>query len=200
VLSVKGIRQTPLRELERLVRSSGYFRQKAQRLKNFVEFLDSKYGGSLDRMFAQPTEKLRAELLALNGVGPETADSILLYAGDHPVFVVDAYTRRVLERHAITGPKTGYEEIRSLVEQAIGRAEAQSLEVSHPGAEPRHPVSRMSAKPRSALAQHYNDLHGLIVRTAKEHCRKTASCEGCPLQKFLPAMIASTAGNNRESQ
>src|SRR5215471_1074434 len=73
-LSVKGIREVPLPELERLVRSSGYFRQKAQRLKNFVEFLDSRYGGSLNRMFGQPTDKLRTELLALNGVGPETAD------------------------------------------------------------------------------------------------------------------------------
>src|SRR5690242_11092983 len=92
VLSVQGIREVPLSDLEQLIRSSGYFRQKALRLKQFVEFLDSKYGGSLDRMFAQETEKLRAELLVLNGVGPETADSILLYAGGHPVFVVDAYT------------------------------------------------------------------------------------------------------------
>jgi endonuclease III related protein len=88
-------------ELEQLIRPSGYFRQKAQRLKTFVRFLDERYGGSLARMFARPTAELRDELLALNGVGPETADSILLYAGNHPVFVVDAYTRRILERHGI---------------------------------------------------------------------------------------------------
>jgi endonuclease-3 related protein len=101
LLTIGGIRNSPQAELEQLVRPSGYFRQKAQRLKAFVEFLDERYGGSLTRMFARPTAELRRELLALNGVGPETADSILLYAGNHPVFVVDAYTRRILERHEI---------------------------------------------------------------------------------------------------
>jgi len=186
VLSVKGIRETSLPELERLVRPSGFFRQKAQRLKNFVEFLDAHYGGSLDRMFAQPTEKLRCELLALNGVGPETADSILLYAGDHPVFVVDAYTRRILERHNLAGPKTEYEEIRAHVEQAISRTKPELLQVSGCGSEPRHPPSRMSARQRSQLAQHYNEFHALIVRTGVEYCRKAARCEGCPLKGFLP--------------
>lgn len=93
VLTVDGVRTIPLAELERLIRSSGYFRQKARKLKRFVKFLDRCYGGSLTRMFAQPTARLREQLLSLNGVGPETADSILLYAGQHPVFVVDAYTR-----------------------------------------------------------------------------------------------------------
>lgn len=185
-LSLKGIREIPMKELEQLVRSSGYFRQKAQRLKNFVEFLDAMYGGSLDRMFAQPTEKLRMELLSLNGVGPETADSILLYAGNHPVFVVDAYTRRILERHEITAERAGYEDIRAFIEQAISSARPESLAVSHRGSDPRHPVSRMSAKRRGHLAQHYNDLHALIVRTGVEYCRKVAQCEGCPLSRFLP--------------
>ena len=94
VLSISGIRRIPIRRLEKLVRSSGYFRQKARRLKKFVTFVDRCYGGSLRKMFEQPTAKLREELLALEGVGPETADSILLYAGQHPIFVVDAYTRR----------------------------------------------------------------------------------------------------------
>ncbi|MFZ3212834.1 MAG: base excision DNA repair protein, partial [Terriglobales bacterium] len=111
-LNCDGIRRTPLPRLARMIRSSGYFRQKAQRLKNFVRYLDAGYGGSLERMFAQPTEKLREELLALNGVGPETADSILLYAGGHPVFVVDAYTRRILERHGLITAKARYEDIR----------------------------------------------------------------------------------------
>src|SRR5215831_7948970 len=119
VLSIRGLREIPLRRLERLVRPSGYFHQKAQRLKTFIDYLDRNYHGSLDRMFAQPTEKLREELLTLNGVGPETADSILLYAGNHPVFVVDAYTRRIMERHEIITPKSGYEEIRTLVEHAL---------------------------------------------------------------------------------
>src|SRR5271165_2402016 len=121
LLTITGIRRTPQPELEKLIRPAGYFRQKARRLKTFVRFLDDQFGGSLTRMFAVPTAKLRAQLLALNGVGPETADSILLYAGNHPVFVVDAYTRRILERHGIVSTATDYEEIRLLFESALTR-------------------------------------------------------------------------------
>jgi endonuclease-3 related protein len=197
VLSIKGIREIPLNELEQLIRSSGYFRQKALRLKKFIEFLDSKYGGSLDRMFAQPTEELRAELLALNGVGPETADSILLYAGGHPVFVVDAYTRRILERHEIVDSRTSYEEIRTLIEEAISNSRPGSLAVLNPGALPRHPASRLSAREGSPLAQHYNELHALIVRAGNEYCRKRPECEGCPLKKFLVVNVSSLSDNER---
>src|SRR4030081_3156682 len=119
LLSVEGIRRIALPELERLIHSAGYFRQKAQRLKTFVAFLDQHYGGSLNKLFSQPTTKLREELLSLNGVGPETADSILLYAGNHPVFVVDAYTRRILERHGILPEKADYEDIRLLFQSAL---------------------------------------------------------------------------------
>ena len=119
VLSIKGIRQVPLAELERLIRPSGYFRQKAHRLKTFVAFLDRQYGGSLTKMFARPTPELREELLRLNGVGPETADSILLYAGNHPVFVVDTYTRRILARHEILADDASYEDIRKLLETSL---------------------------------------------------------------------------------
>jgi len=185
VLSVKCIREISLKQLQELVRPSGYFRQKAIKLKTFIRFLDKNYAGSLDRMFAQPTDKLRAELLALNGVGPETADSILLYAGNHPVFVVDAYTRRILERHGLITAKTRYEEIRALMEQAVAAADPQSL-VTTNGSDPRHPVSRMSRTSRSELAQHYNELHALIVRVGNQYCRKTAKCEECPLREFLP--------------
>ncbi len=185
-LTVEGMHRLELSQLEDLVRPSGYFRQKARNLKTFLAFLDDKYGGSLDRMFSRPTEELRTELLALNGVGPETADSILLYAGNHPVFVVDAYTRRVLERHGIIGPKAKYEEIRLLVEQAIGESEPEALTVMQQGADPRHPASRISRASRSQLAQHYNEFHALIVRVGNQYCRKTAKCEGCPLQQFLP--------------
>ena len=200
VLSVKGIREMALQELEQLVRPSGYFRQKAQRLKTFIAYLDQKYGGSLDRMFAQPTEQLRAELLALNGVGPETADSILLYAGNHPVFVVDAYTRRILERHRIIHKKTTYEEIRTLVERAISNAETESLQAPQHGADPRHPVSRMSVAQRSLLAQHYNEFHALIVRTGNEFCRSLPRCEGCPLRQFLPHHFVLIGGQQPRRQ
>jgi endonuclease III related protein len=196
LLSVDGIRRTPLRRLENLIRSSGYFRQKAQRLKTFVRFLDERYDGSLTRMFAQPLMKLREELLALNGVGPETADSILLYAGNRPVFVVDAYTRRILERHALIGSRATYDEIRELVERALASAGANAAE--HPAklgpasltVGPRgtsHSPSRMSQASRTPLAQVFNEMHGLLVGVGKNYCLKSQMrCEECPLQKFLP--------------
>jgi endonuclease III related protein len=184
-LSVSALRTTTIDELEQLVRPSGYFRQKARNLKTFIAFLDRQYSGSLSRMFAETTEKLRVELLELKGVGPETADSILLYAGNHPVFVVDAYTRRILLRHGIINEKTGYEEIRVMIEQAISSSEAESLIVKSSGSDPRHPVSRMSSSVRSALAQHYNELHALIVRVGNHYCRAKPICEGCPLQTLL---------------
>jgi endonuclease III related protein len=194
VLSLNGIRTTPLPQLEAMMRSAGYFRQKARRLKLFVAFLDERYGGSLNRMFAEPAERLREQLLVLNGIGPETADSILLYAAQKPVFVVDAYTRRVLDRHGILPAKTPYEEIRSLVESAlanIGRDEhaweEPGLRNNLPGEA--HPPSPMSLARRSPLAQVYNEMHALIVSVGKHHCLKSApQCDACPLQRFLPGM------------
>ncbi len=186
VLSIKGLREAPLRRLQTLVRPSGYFRQKAKRLKTFVRFLNKNHAGSLDRMFAQPTEKLRAELLQLNGVGPETADSILLYGGNHHVFVVDAYTRRILERHGIIAAEAKYEGIRTLLEDAVSGAAPGQLSLDRHGDEPRHPVSRMSSASRGELAQHYNELHALIVRVGNQYCRSTPRCEECPLREFLP--------------
>jgi endonuclease III related protein len=193
-LSVRGIRRASLAELERLIRSAGYFRQKARRLKIFVAFLDDRYEGSLAKLFASPTEELREQLLNLHGVGPETADSILLYAGNHPVFVVDAYTRRILSRHEILPEKAAYEEIRELFERGLAPLESvadsretgnQPLAVGFPGAA--HPPSAMSTAKRTALAQVYNEMHGLIVGVGKNYCRKSqGQCDKCPLQKFLP--------------
>lgn len=196
-LSVEGIRGVTLRRLERLIRPSGYFRQKAARLKTFVAFLDKKYGGSLDQLFAQPTGQLREVLLGLNGVGPETADSILLYAGNHPVFVVDAYTRRILDRHRILPEKTDYDEIRELFQRALApivhdqeqtpENVAPRLEAGIRGAA--HPPSAMSTTARTALVQVYNEMHGLIVGVGKNYCRKSQpQCDGCPLQHFLPVV------------
>lgn len=195
LLSLEGIRSAGLSRLERLILSSGYFRQKAGRLKTFVAFLDEQYGGSLDALFSQPTEKLRAELLNLNGVGPETADSILLYAGNHPVFVVDAYTRRILDRHQILPLNADYEEVRSLCQRALEPV-ARELEASPPQSPPplesgfrgaAHPPSAMSTAKRTALAQVYNEMHGLIVGVGKSYCGKSQpKCDACPLQRFLP--------------
>ena len=202
LLTIDGIRRTTQRPLEQLIRPSGYFRQKAQRLKTFVNFLDERYSGSLARMFARPTPELRDELLALNGVGPETADSILLYAGNHSVFVVDAYTRRILERHEIVSRAASYEEVRALCEQALTESGAPKSSVQPPCSDARtprvqatamgpkgtgHRPSPVSRAKRTELVQIFNDMHGLIVGVGKHYCLKSQPrCELCPLQKFLP--------------
>jgi endonuclease-3 related protein len=196
LLNLEGIRQVALPELERLIHCAGYFRQKARRLKTFVAFLDQHYRGSLSKLFSQPTPRLRRELLSLNGVGPETADSILLYAGNYPVFVVDAYTRRILDRHGILPEKTDYEDIRHLFERALNplAAEALTAKSGESGAAHRpsvggagHPPSRMSSRRRTTVAQVYNEMHGLIVGVGKKYCRKSqAQCDECPLRCFLP--------------
>jgi endonuclease-3 related protein len=164
LLTPRAIEEVSFARLARLIRSSGYFRQKAKKLKCFVRFLRSEYGGSLARMFRTPTAALREKLLSVHGIGPETADSILLYAGKHAVFVVDACTRRLLERHQMAIPTQSYEEIRQLFERGV------------PGDAPL-----------------YNEFHALIVRTGKEHCRtRNPRCSECPLHSFLPhAMQAS---------
>ncbi|HKV78158.1 MAG TPA: hypothetical protein VJP02_08475 [Candidatus Sulfotelmatobacter sp.] len=195
LLSVEGIRAVRLSRLERLIRPSGYFRQKAARLKTFVAFLDDKYESSLPKLFSQPTEKLRETLLSLNGIGPETADSILLYAGNHPVFVVDAYTRRILGRHAIAPENTDYEEIRHLFQTSLEPIATEQERGTGAVREPlasgiggaAHPPSAMSTAHRTALVQVYNEMHGLIVGAGKNYCRKSKpTCEQCPLQRFLP--------------
>jgi endonuclease-3 related protein len=189
--SIDALRTIRISRLERLIRPSGYFRQKSKRLKTFVAFLDKNYAGSLEKMFSEPTVKLRHKLLSLNGVGPETADSILLYAGNHPVFVVDAYTRRILERHGIVPAKSDYEEIRELFQNALApvvqeqRVATTALESGFRGAS--HPPSAMSTAKRTELVQVYNEMHGLIVGVGKNHCGKLQpDCDQCPLHPFLP--------------
>ena len=120
MLSPSGIEVAELSRLEELLRPSGYFRQKAKKLKAFVHFLSGKFDGSLEKMFRMPTDVLRDKLLGVFGIGPETADSILLYAGQHPVFVVDAYTKRMLTRHGWADEDADYEEIRALFESELG--------------------------------------------------------------------------------
>lgn len=158
LLALRPLERSRASRLAKLIRSSGYFRQKARKLKSFARFLRTEYGGSLNRMFRTPTSVLRERLLAVHGIGPETADSILLYAGNHPVFVVDAYTRRILERHEIIRPRVTYEEIRQLFERHL-----------------------------TPSYQLYNEYHALLVGVGKEWCRtKNPRCSECPLQPFLP--------------
>src|SRR5215468_2961126 len=158
LLTPGEIRRFPIAKLTRLIRPSGYFRQKAKKLKAFTSFLFEAYGGSLTRMFRMQTSTLRSQLLAVHGIGPETADSILLYGGNHPVFVIDTYARRILERHNLASPRQPFEELRSLFESSL----------------PSNP-------------QLFNEYHALIVETGKRFCRKSeALCSECPLKPFLP--------------
>lgn len=199
VLSLNGIRATPPPELESLIRSAGFFRQKAQRLKTFVAYVDERYEGSLAGFLARPTQELRTELLSLKGIGPETADSILLYAGQHEVFVADAYARRILERHQVLSRAASYEEVRRLFEHALTSEFAKSIlsetrkiegSVSHkpPGAH--HAPSTMSTSPRSQRAQLLNEMHGLIVGVGKNFCQsRRVRCDKCPLSIFLDEPI-----------
>lgn len=213
VLSLDGIRRTSLPELEQLIRSAGYFRQKAQRLKTFVEYLDGRYSGSLDRMFDQPTEQLREELLSLNGVGPETADSILLYAGNHPSFVVDAYTRRILERHGLATAKTSYNDIRDLFQSALReesflsrcREVSRDFTSGHISRRDRpagscHEPSRASTMKRTELAQVFNEMHGLIVGVGKNYCsNRDPKCDTCPLGHLLPNKMSKVVFHRSDS-
>ena len=153
-----------------------------------MKFVDQCYGGSLRKIFEQPTATLREELLALEGVGPETADSILLYAGQHPVFVVDAYTRRISERHGLMHAKANYEEFRALFERGLSKDISATTPASRSSGAASHLPSPMSLATRSPLAQVFNDMHGLIVGVGKQYCLKSKlQCEQCPLKPLLPA-------------
>ncbi len=157
LLSPPALAQLPRTELEELIRPAGFFRIKARRLHNLLDFLVEHYGGSLDAMLRTSLPRLREELLAVHGIGPETADSILLYAGNLPTFVVDTYTHRVLARHGWIEPEADYYAIKE------------------------HFESRLPAD--AAL---FNEYHALLVRVGHEYCRKTPRCESCPLAHWLP--------------
>ncbi|MDD2235776.1 MAG: endonuclease III domain-containing protein [Kiritimatiellae bacterium] len=157
VLSFGRLEQASEEQLAEWIRPTGYFRVKARRLKAFIHLLRDDYGGNLNRMLAQPTDILRARLLSVNGIGPETADSILLYAGGHCVFVVDAYTRRFLTRHGWADEAYTYDDLARLFTEAM-----------------------------PCEAEVYNEFHALIVHLGKEHClAREPKCAECPLRKWL---------------
>ena len=139
------------------VKASGTYHVKAARLKAFVAWYVERHGADLDRLQAVATGRLREELLQIKGIGPETADAILLYALGRPVFVVDAYTYRVATRHGWRSTDATYEDLQELFERKL---------------------------PREAPL--YNEMHALLVAVGKEHCRRTPRCEGCPLLPLLP--------------
>ncbi len=155
-LSPKGILMTDDHILSNLIRSSGYHHVKSRRLKSFARYLYEKYDGSLDTMFLEDLGMLRKNLLAVKGIGEETADSILLYAGGKPIFVVDTYTRRILERHGIIPGGDTYADIQNLF---------------------------MNHLPRSVPL--YNQYHALLVNTGKYFCKRIPRCDGCPLKALM---------------
>lgn len=154
-LNFRTLDTTAPERLAEWIRPAGYFNQKAARIKGMVATIRNRFDGSLDRLFALDTPTLRSELLSWKGVGPETADSILLYAAKRPVFVIDAYTRRVLLRHGLCGEKTRYDELARLFTDSL-----------------------------PADAKLFNEYHALIVRLGKEHCKTKPECSGCPLEGF----------------
>lgn len=197
LLTPRAIQRVPFSRLARLIRPSGYFRQKANKLKVFVRFLRDEYGGSLARMFRTPTAALREKLLAVHGIGPETADSILLYAGRHPVFVVDAYTRRILLRHAFIHEPTNKKGSFPASVLPAARWDASSpREIPISSVSP--PLLGSTYEEIRALfeaslprdAQLFNEFHALLVHTGKHFCRpRHPRCDACPLRSFLPGGI-----------
>ena len=153
VLSPEGIHRLKRSELARLIRSSGYYRIKTHRLKSFIDFLFEEYDGDLKRMKRERLGELREKLLGVRGIGPETADSILLYGVKKPIFVVDAYTKRILSRHGIISETASYEEI-------------QKLFMNH----------------LSSDEKLFNEYHALFVHLGKTLCKKIPKCDLCPLK------------------
>jgi endonuclease-3 related protein len=141
-------------ELAELIRPAGYFNIKARRLKSFLSWLFEQYDGRLENLDQLQTDRFREELLSIKGIGPETADSILLYAFDRPIFVVDTYTARIVARHDLIEPPFDYEQLQQLFESNL-----------------------------PSDVQMFNEYHALLVRTGKEFCRPKARCQGCPLSR-----------------
>lgn len=156
LMTAEAILACPAPLLETALRPSGYFRVKAKRLSSFCAYLVERYDGDMARMAEQPLESLRPELLEVNGIGLETADDILLYACEKPVFVVDAYTRRIFGRHGLIPADVYYEDLRAVFEDHL-----------------------------DADVATFKEYHGLIVFTGKDFCRRTPKCDACPLRPLL---------------
>ncbi len=155
LLSFDALEALPVEVLAELIRPSGYYNMKAARLKNLLALIREN-GGTLESLFNKDTAELRERFLAVNGIGPETADSILLYAAEKPVFVVDAYTHRILVRHGLISEEATYYEIQDLFTDTL---------------------------PKDVSI--YNEYHALLVRLGKEFCKKSKPrCEGCPLEGY----------------
>jgi len=154
-LTPEKLHNLDVSQLAELIRPAGYYNIKAKRLKNFINWLFDNYDGKPTNLETVDTSQLRAELLAINGIGRETADSILLYAFERPIFVVDAYTARIAFRHQLIQPDAEYEQLRELFQSNLPED-----------------------------VQLFNEYHALLVRVGKEFCKPKAGCPGCPLEEL----------------
>jgi len=159
MLNLETLANEDTKKLTKMIRPSGFFNQKAIRLKNISSYLKNKYNSNLDRFFIRDMNVIRKELLSLNGIGPETADSILLYAGNKPIFVVDAYTKRLCERIPLD-TNISYNEIQKYFQEELSKRYQDE-----------------------ELIKAYNNLHAQIVILAKKHCKKKPICKNCPIFK-----------------
>lgn len=154
-LDARTLQKMADEKLALLIKPAGYYNIKTKRLKEFLNFLINHYKGSMEKMKAEDTQLLRKNLLKINGIGPETADSILLYALEKPVFVIDAYTKRVLIRHKLISEGARYSEIQEIFHKNLSQ---------------------------DTLL--FNEYHALFVKLGKDFCKTNPKCEGCPLEKL----------------
>jgi endonuclease-3 related protein len=167
LLSVANLNATPSGELAQLIRPAGYYNIKSKRLKNLMNFIAERYQEDLSMFMEEDTQKLREGLLSVNGVGPETADSILLYAASRPVFVIDAYTYRILYRHGMISEEHATYDV------------LQDLFMDH----------------LTEDASLFNEFHALIVQTGKHYCKRRPICDHCPLEKWSPGNSVKFPGD-----
>ena len=171
VLEAKKLFSLPETELAQLIRPAGYFNVKARRLRSFLRVLVEEYSGELHRLFAGETKTVRNRLLEIKGIGPETADSLLLYAGGHHSFVVDAYTRRIFARHGWCSDRADYDTLKTVCESAL------------------------SEKAIPERLDYWQDYHAQLVMIGKHYCRKRESrCSDCPLHSLMPKLAIASKG------
>ncbi len=166
-LTINTIAQLKKENLQTMIQPSGFYNQKAKRLKLFSSYMQKKYRGDLSKFFSRDTMEIRHELLSLQGIGPETADSILLYAGNHPVFVVDSYTKRICQRFPYPVDTESYESVQQFFEKEL-----------------------TNTLPKNKLVSIYQELHALLVKLAKEHCwKKKPLCSTCPMTDLCKKLL-----------
>ena len=155
LLSIKALKDIPESLLAEYIRAAGYYNIKAKRLKNLITLIKYNHNGAINKLFSLDTSNMREELLSVKGIGMETADSIILYGAERPLFVVDTYTYRILTRHSLAEEEAGYNDLQELF---------------------------MNNLPHDVKL--FKEFHALIVKTGKNFCRKSPRCSGCPLEHF----------------